>query len=111
MDARLEILGEPFHVFFTNHSCLDRGWPRSCQMSDSSLSRVEKRMAFHGGILRGGKILCTQEELVAWRERLPQFIDAEYRRLDNGELPRRPTIQEVCDSEEEGVPGDESECA
>ena len=115
MDARLEILGESFHVFFTSHSSLGRGWPRVCQMtsvlSRSSLSQVGQRMAFHGGIIRGGKILCTQEELVAWRKRLSQFIDADYRRLDRGELPRRPTIQEVCHSAEEGISGEDTECA
>ena len=80
-------------------------------MSDSSMSQVEQRMAWHGGVLRRGKILCTAEELAAWRERLPQFIDAEYRRLDNGELPRRPTIQEVCHSAEERVLGENPERA
>ena len=115
MDVCLEILGESFHVFFTPHSSLDWGWPRVCQMtsvlSRSSLSQVEQRMAFHGRILRGGQISCSAEELATWRERLPQFIDADYRRLDNGELPRRPTIREVCDSEEEGVLGEEPEKA
>ena len=57
------------------------------------LSGIESRMAWHGGLYRHGRFLCTAEELKAWRTRLPSWIEEEQARLDSGELPSRPTLR------------------
>ena len=57
------------------------------------VSSLEARMAWHGGLYRRGRFLCTTEELEAWRSRLPSWIEEEHARLDSGELPSRPTLK------------------
>ncbi len=58
-----------------------------------NLSGLESRMAWHGGIYRHGRFLCTPDQLEAWRSRLPSWIEEEHTRLDSGELPSRPTLR------------------
>ena len=61
------------------------------------LSSLESRMAWHGGLYRHGQMLCTPEQLEAWRSRLPSWLEEEHSRLDSGELPSRSTLRALLD--------------
>ena len=54
-------------------------------------------MLWHGGLYRHGRVLCTPEQLEAWRSRLPSWLEEEHSRLDSGELPGRPTLRALLD--------------
>ena len=56
---------------------------------------MELRMAFYAGITRRGVLTVSTETAQRWREALPLAIEEEYARLDNGELPRRLTVDVV----------------
>ena len=62
------------------------------------LSNLESHMAWHGGLYRHGRLLCTPVQLEAWRHRLPSWIEEEHARLDSGELPSRPTLRALLES-------------
>ena len=71
----------------------------------ASLTALEKRMAWHGGLLRRGRLTVSAEELEQWRKGLPQWTEREYERMTRGELTERPTFKTVMrmvNSEKDG---------
>ena len=54
-------------------------------------------MLWHGGLYGHGRVLCTPEQLEAWRSGLPSWLEEEHSRLDSGEFPSRPTLRALLD--------------
>ena len=71
------------------------GRARATRKVGATRKHEERRLAFHAGILRGGRWKLPPTEIQEWREGLPIWKLQEYKRLDEGMVAERATLANV----------------